>query len=211
MARRNRTPGQLKPQQIPVEIGTPGAFLWAPFGDHMKAGVVSLLPMFILNVVAVAGSVEGDPSLAKRLVEGLLGTVALFTTLGWVLLVACAAYCAGWAFMSVSLVRLLRFRPSFYTHLAAHAVAGAAITLALSMGVLYLVEHDDLAGAPLTEAETFGALAIGAPTIGAIGAVLGLWAVRSSLRWHVTKEREPLKDVFSFVEGRHLKEDFERL
>jgi hypothetical protein len=210
MARRNFASGHSKPLRVPVEIGTPGAYLWAPFSEHMKAGVVSLVPMALLNVVAVAGYAEGHPSILGRIMEGILGTVALFTTLGWVLLAACAIYCAGWAAMSAWLVRLLRRRPSFYAHLVAHAVTGAAITLALAMGVLYLAVHDDLAGASLTDADTFGALAIGAPAVGAIGAALGFWALRSSLAWYVNTERAPLKDVFVFVEGRHARSEFGR-
>jgi hypothetical protein len=211
MLGRRRVSGQLKPLRVRVEIGTPGSFLWASFGDHMKAGVVSLLPLVLLNIVAAAAEVEGDPAVAQRILQGFNSTGALVTTLGWVLIAACAAYCAVWAAMSSGLVRLFRFRPSFYVHLATHAVSGAIVTLALCLGILWLNVHDELAGAPLWQADTFVPLALGAPAVGAVGAALGMWTLKSYLGWYRLQEREPLKDVFTFVDGRHTKDEFERL
>lgn len=197
--------------RVQVEPGTKGAYLYAPFGDHMKAGFMSLIPIVVLNIVAAAAEVQGDPSVADRILGGLNATGAFVTTLGWVLMVVAAAYCASWAAMSIGLVRLLRFRPSIYPHLAAHALAGAVITFAVSMGLLWLSVHDELAGAPLSDSPNFAPLALGAPAIGAASSVIGMWALKSLLGWYVDREREPLKDVFTFVEGRHVKDDFKRI
>ncbi|MCJ7826712.1 MAG: hypothetical protein MUP36_00505 [Demequinaceae bacterium] len=211
MIGRKRVKGQFKPQRIKVEIGTEGAYLWAPFGDHMKAGIASLLPILVINLVASAGFVEGNPSVSDRIFQAINGTGHLFSTLGWVLIFAGGLYCAAWATMSMGLVRLFRYRPSFYVHLTAHAVAGAIIVGLLSVGILALGQRQELAGAPVWESQYFLPLALGSPAVGAVGAAAGMWALKSFVYWWVAKEREPLKDVFSFVEGHHRKDEFERL
>jgi hypothetical protein len=208
---RKRVKGALKPQRVKVEIGTKDAYLWAPFGDHMKAGLVSLLPVLLINLVASAGFVEGNPSISDRIFSAVNGTGQLVSTLGWVLIFAGALYCALWAAMSTLLVHLLRYRPSFYVHLAAHALAGAIIVTVLTVGILALGQRPELAGAPVWESKYFMPLAIGSPAVGAVGAAIGMWALRGMLFWYVTKEREPLKDVFQFVEGHHTKDDFKPL
>lgn len=211
MVGRKRVKGTLKPQRVKVEIGTKDAYLWAPFADHMKAGLASLLPVLLLNLVASAAYVGGSPSISDRIFSAINGTGQLVTTLGWVLILAATLYCALWAAMSMWLVHLMRYRPSFFAHLAAHALAGAVIVTVLSVGVLALGQRQELAGAPVWESEYFLPLALGSLAVGAVGAAIGMWVLRSMLFWHVTKEREPLKDVFTFVEGRHAKDDFKRL
>ncbi|MBN2176733.1 MAG: hypothetical protein JW722_03650 [Demequinaceae bacterium] len=211
MVQRKKAQGQMKPQRIKVEIGTEGAYLWAPFGDHMKAGLLSLLPVLVINLVASAGFVEGNPSVSDRIVQAVNSTGQLIATFGWVLIFAGGLYCAAWGAMSMGLVRLFRYRPSFYLHLAAHAVAGAVIVGVLSVWILSVGQRDALAGAPVWDSEYFQPLVVGAPAVGAIGAAAGMWALKSFLYWYVTKEREPLKDVFTFVEGHHQKDEFERL
>jgi hypothetical protein len=211
MVGRKRVKGALKPQRVKVEIGTEGAYLWAPFGDHMKAGMASLLPILVINLVASAGFVGGNPSISDRIQQALNSTGSLITTLGWVLVFVGGIYCALWGTMSVGLVHLLRYRPSFYTHLAAHALVGAIIVPVLTVGILALGQRQELAGAPVWESEHFLPLALGSLAVGAIGSAIGMWALKGLLYWYVTKEREPLKDVFTFVEGRHLKNEFERL
>lgn len=203
--------GQLKPLRVRVEIGTKDAYLWAPFGDHMKAGLVSLLPILIVAFVAAAGYLPGDTSFSDR-VFGSVGAVGdTIVTFGWVLILVGALYCAAWAAMSVILVHLFRYRPSFYTHLASHAIAGGLILGLLTVGIVALRRSDELAGAAIWELEGFAPDILAAIAIGMVGAAVGAWALRRLLFWYVTKEREPLKDVFEFVEGKRLKGEFERL
>jgi uncharacterized membrane protein YeaQ/YmgE (transglycosylase-associated protein family) len=177
----------------------------------MKAGFASLVPILVLNLVASAGFVDGNPSVSDRVVAAVNSTATFLTTLGWVLIAGCALYCWAWASISQRIVHLLRYRKSFYTHLAAHAVVGAVILFLLSMAILYLAQRGELAGAPLWEAETFVPLALGSPAVGVVGAAVGMWTLRRHLRWYVSQEREPLKDVFTFVPGHRAKDDFERL
>ena len=211
MASRGRVKGQLKPQRNRVEIGTPGSYLWAPFGEHMKAGLVSLVPIVVLNLFGSAGFIDGNPTVGDRIYTAFTSTLQLMVTFGWVLIAVAAGYCAVWAWMSQGLVRLFRLRPSFYTHLAAHAVAGAIVVFFLSIALLAWNGYADGAGVPVWQLDEFPPLAWGAPAIGAVGAAAGMWALRSHLGWYVTKEREPLKDVFTFVPGHASRDEFERL
>ncbi len=211
MFQNKRGAFQPTPLRVPVEIGTKDAYLWAPFSEHMKAGLASLLPILVLNLIASAGFVDGNPSVSARVFAAFNATGTFLATLGWVLIAGCALYCWLWASMSQKLVHLLRYRKSFYTHLAAHAVVGAVILFLLSMGMLYLAQRSALAGAPLWDADPFVPLALGSPAVGAVGAAVGMWALRSHLHWYVSKEREPLKDVFTFVPGHRSKDEFERL
>jgi hypothetical protein len=211
MIRRKRVKGQVKPLRVKVEIGTEGSYLWAPFGDHMKAGLVSLLPVVILALVAASGYLPGDPSFSDR-VFGSLGSVGTtVSTFGWVLILAVSLYCAIWAAMSVALVHWLRQRPSFYSHLAAHAFAGGILLVLFALGFLALSRKDDLVGVPIWEIEGFVPDVAAAFAIGFTGAAAGAWALKGLLYWYVSQQREPLKDVFRFVEGRHLKDEFERM
>jgi hypothetical protein len=211
MVRPRRVKGQLKPLRMRVEIGTKDAYLWAPFGDHMKAGLVSLVPVLILAVVAAAGYLPGDSSFFDRVIGGLGSVGSTIVTFGWTLIVVGSLYCAAWAMMSMLLVRLFRHRPSFYVHLAAHAIAGGLILVFLMVGLLVLRRGDELAGMQIWQLEGFTPDVLAAFAMGAVGAAVGAWALKGLLFWYVTKEREPLKDVFEFVEGKHLRDDFERL
>ncbi len=211
MIRPKRAKGELKPLRVKVDIGTKGAYLWAPFGDHMKAGLISLLPIVVLAVVAASGYLPGDPSFSDRVFGGLGSVGNTVSTFGWVLILAVALYCAIWAAMSVVVVYLLRHRPSFYLHLAAHAFAGGILIVLFALGFLALARREDLVGTPIWEIEGFLPDVSGAFAIGFVGAAAGAWALKGMLYWYFSKEREPLKDVFQFVEGRRLKDDFERM
>jgi hypothetical protein len=211
MIRRKRVKGQLKPLRIKVDIGTEGAYLWAPFGDHMKAGLVSLIPVVILAVVAASGYLPGDPSFSDRVFGGLGSVGNTVSTFGWLLIAAVGLYCAAWAAMSIALVYLMRHRPSFYLHLAAHAVAGGIFLVLFAMGFLALARRDELVGIPVWELEGFLPDIAAAFAIGLTGAAAGAWALKGFLFWYISQERAPLKDVFTFVEGKRRKDEFERL
>ena len=211
MIRPKRANGELKPLRVKVDIGTEGAYLLAPFGDHMKAGLVSLLPIALLAVVAASGYLPGDPSFSDRVFGGLGSVGTTVSTFGWVLILAVALYCAIWAAMSAAVVYGLRYRPSFYVHLAAHALAGGALLVLFALGFLALARRDDLVGVPIWQIEGFVPDVAAAFAIGLVGAAAGAWALKGMLYWHVSQERGPLKDVLQFVEGRHLKDEFERM
>lgn len=211
MAFRPRHGGNLKPLRRHVPIGTQDSYLWAPFGAHMKAAIVSLVPILLVNLVAAAGFAPGEPSIVSRLSQGFASTAEFIVTFGWVGIAFAAAYCALWGGMSYGLVHLLNRRPSFYSHLAAHAAAGATALVVAAFGMLAVVRAGDFPGVALWDTPYFWVVIGGAVALGATGGAVGMWALRRSLRWHVTMVRPPLKNVLTFVEGKHDKDDFERM
>lgn len=206
-----RTPGtrfQPKPLRVRVERGTPGSYLWAPFAEHMKAAIVTLIPALVFHFVAALGQQTGNPTIGERFTHAINVTGEFFVTFGWVGLFFGAVYCAGWGWMSYGLVRAFRTRPSVYVHLAAHAVGGAIALLALVLAILALVQGSH--GESLGEAETLGLLVVTAPIVGAAGSSLGVFLLKRSLGWYVTRVRPPLPEI-EFVHRRNVRDDFERL
>lgn len=201
-----------KPMRERVKEGTPGAELWAPFGEHMKAAVISAIPFLVILIIANGAGVPGDANIVERLITGLNLTGLLFATGG--LLIGpgiLLAYCALWSLMSRRVLRLLRHRDDLAPHLIGYALAGAAGLFVAAMVLLTIGRLINGDGLNIVSAPTFRGLAIGSPFLGAAGAVLGLFALRRSIGWYVLRERPPLPDVFRFVDRKRDKDDFERM
>lgn len=211
MRRRNRQPGQPTALRRAVEAGTPGAYLWAPFGKSMLGGLASLAPFALLMLVGSMAWAPSDLPPADRVAHGLNAFGAALATGGFTVVpVLGAAYCALWALMSRVLVHTLRQEPRLMPHMGLHAAGGAVLLLAGAMGVLQLSLASQGLGS-LTDAPSFMTLLVGAPLVGAAGAALGVWAIRRDITWHVTIVRPPLPNVFDFVEGKRDRAEFERL
>lgn len=174
----------------------PGAHLWAPFVAHWRGGVASLLSF----AIAYFATVPFDEAMA-------LLTLGAFT----VVPIAGALYATVWAAMSVAILHHLRYRDSLRVHLAWYAGVGAAV-LTIVVIVALTLSRGAATGYydPSTSPQFFSFL-IGAPLVGAVGAAFGRWAMDKSIFWHRWIVRDPLPDVFKFVERKHDKDDFKRL
>ncbi|PKQ25359.1 MAG: hypothetical protein CVT64_10165 [Actinobacteria bacterium HGW-Actinobacteria-4] len=174
----------------------PGAHLWAPFVVHFRGGVASLLAF----VIAYFATVPLEDAMALL----TLGAYTIVPAAG-------ALYATVWGFMSVAILHRLRYRDRLRLHFAWYAGVGAVAltlfalaTLAVSRGIA--TGYYDPSTSPL-----FLAFLAGAPVVGAAGAVFGRWVIDKGIIWHRWIVREPLPDVFTFVEGKHDKDDFKRL
>ncbi|WP_084105668.1 hypothetical protein [Demequina sp. NBRC 110056] len=180
----------------PLSRHEDGAHLYAPYWGHVKAGLASLVPFVILYFVV------------QPLDEAMGSLGAGGYTVAPVLIVV---YACGWAAGSVALLHLLRFSQSRLRHFLTWALAGAVALTALLAGILTLVRLGVEGTADVWNVSSFGTVMLTAPLLGAAGAALGRWALAPSIQWHRWLEREPLPDALVFVEGKHDKDDFERM
>lgn len=181
--------------RMPVNAWEPGAHLHASFGKHWRAGAASLIPFAVIYFTA--------QPLGDAIQSIAMGGYTIAPTVVGI-------FATGWAGMSYLLLHLLRFNRSVLAHYAAWTVAGAVILLAVALGVLtaatLLAGHTDP-----TEHQSWSLMLWAAPLVGALGSLIGRFVLRNYVHWHVWIEREPLKDVFEFVEGKRDKNDFERM
>jgi uncharacterized membrane protein YeaQ/YmgE (transglycosylase-associated protein family) len=187
-----------KPKNVRQGLTTyePGAHLYASFVTHWKGGVASMIPFGVLyfttqpfeqamTTLATGGFTIGP---------AIIGITAL-----------------AWALMSMAVLQRLRFRDSLRLHLLVYAITGAVVLLTLAMVALTLVQGlKDGVYDPSTS-DAFSRMLIGAPIVGALGSVIGRWTIDSGTAWHRMIVREPLPDVFTFVEGKRDKDEFKRM
>lgn len=192
-----RAPDQPIPIRQPLSRYEEGAHLWARPVAHLKGGVVALVPLLILFFTTQ----PLDQAVTAIAIGG-------YTVLPGIVLVSATA----WMAMSIPLLHTLRYRDHVRVHLVTYGAAGAvALTvLAIVVGIYgpdlwaallpdYIVVRDE------------GALvrnALIAPAVGAAGAALGRWSMNRDVMWHRMIVREPLPDVFTFVDKKFDKNDF---
>src|SRR6187455_383388 len=105
----------------PVTGWEAGAFLYATFGSHWKAGAASMIPFGVIYftaqplATAIASVAMGGYTIAPAV-------IGIFAT--------------GWAGMSYLLLHLLRHEQRVTVHYAVWTATGAAVLLAVALGVL---------------------------------------------------------------------------
>lgn len=173
-----------------------GAHLYAPFGVHWRAGVATLIPFAVLFFTtqpfgdAMATLTMGGYTISPAV-------IALFAT--------------AWAVMSVGLLHRLRFEERVTVHYVVYGVAGAIALWVTGVLVLAGIRLAEAGTLDLWHAEAFTRFMIGTPLLGAMGSVIGRRVLASGIFWHVWIERKPLPPVFEFVEGKHDRDEFERM
>lgn len=174
----------------------PGAHLWAPFGTHWKAGGISLIPFGIIFFTT--------QPIDQALSMLTLGGFTVFPALA-------GSWAAAFALVSMAILHRLRFRDDLRFHLAVYAAVGAVGLMLVSMAVLTLVEGAQTGIYDPSSSPVFLRTLLLAPLVGGLGAAFGRWAVDKGIYWHRWIVRNPLPDVFTFVEGKHDKDDFKKL
>lgn len=186
----------LKPLRQQLATYEPGAHLYARFAVHWRAGAASLIPFGILYFTT-----QPFEQAATTLTMGgyIIGPmiVGLFATL--------------WACMSYVLLHRLRFNTRNGVHYTVYAVAGAIGLLLLAMVSLVLVQLYNDGTPDFWNASRFTAFLVAAPLLGAVSSILGRRVLAAGVQWNVLIERPPLPDVFTYVEGKHDKDEFQRM
>jgi len=172
------------------------AHLYAAFGTHWRAGVASLIPFGILFFTTQP---FGDAMAALTSGGYTVGPAIVVT------------HATVWALMSFGLLHLLRFSTSIPRHYLTYAGVGGATLLVFAMLALTVVQLFDNGTADFWNRSAFVGFLWGAPLLGAIGSVIGRRALASGISWHIWIERGPLPQVFDYVEGKHDKDDFQRM
>lgn len=187
-----------KPRNIrqPVTRHEGNAHLYAAFGVHWRAGIASLIPFAIIYF--------STQPLADAMATLALGAF----TLGPAVV---AAVATGWALMSMVLLHYLRFEERTWVQYGVYAGVGAAVLTLLAVITLILVQLREEGTADFWNATAFARLMIGAPLIGAVGSIVGRRTLAAGVFWHIWIERKPLPDVFTYVEGKRDKDEFERM
>ncbi len=194
MASQKRTAPRSVRQQ--VSQWEPGAHLYATFGSHWKAGAAALIPFAVVYFTAqplgtaVAGIAMGGYTIAPFI-------IGVFAT--------------GWAAMSYGLLHVLRKDDRVWVHYLSWSLSGAVALLVVALGVLTLVTWASEGIVNPTLHKSWGVMLWGAPLFGALGSFVGRFVLRNYITWHIFIERNPLPDVFDFVQGKRDKNDFERL
>lgn len=187
-----------KPRNIrqAATVHEDGAHLYASFGVHWRAGVATLIPFAVIFFStqpfgnAMATLTIGGYTIAPAF-------VALFAT--------------GWALMSLGLLHRLRFEERVTVHYVVYGLAGAIALWVIAMLALAGIRLAEAGTWDLWHAEAFTRFMIGAPLLGAMGSIIGRRVLASGVFWHVWIERKPLPPVFDFVEGKHDRDEFERM
>lgn len=170
--------------------------MYAAFGVHWRAGVTTLIPFAVLFFTMQP---FGD-------------AMATLTTGGYTITPAVIGlFATGWAVMSVGLLHLLRFEERVVVHYVVYGVAGALALWLTGVLVLAGIRFAEAGTLDLWHAEAFTRFMIGTPLLGAIGSVIGRRVLASGVFWHIWIERKPLPAVFDFVEGKHDRDEFERM
>lgn len=174
----------------------PGAHLYAAFPQHWKAGVASMIPFAILFFTT----------------QPFHQAMNAITAGGYTITPAIVAVTSVlWAVMSVAILHQLRFRDNNKLHFLVYGVAGALVLLVLAIAAITVVQGRETGIYDPSTSPVFLQMLIGAPLVGAAGSVIGRWTLNTSIYWHRWIVREPLPDVFKFVDGKRDKDDFKRL
>ena len=186
-----------KPLRRELPDFEPGAYLFARFGVHWRAGAASLIPFAILYFTTQP---LGSAMTALTMGGYVIGpaVVGLFATL--------------WAVMSVGLLHVLRHDTRTWLHYTVYAAAGAVGLWLLAMLSLVAVHaYNTQGGLDFWHAESFAGFMWASPLLGAVASIVGRRTLASGIRWTKTIVRPPLPDVFTFVDGKHDRDEFHRL
>lgn len=192
--RKARAPKRVRQQ---LSVWEEGAFLFATFISHWKAGFASLLPFAVIYFTvqplgdAIQSIAMGGYTIAPVLV---------------------AIYATGWAAMSYGLLHLLRRNERAWFHYAAWTVTGAVTLFLVGIGFLSLVTliGEGSSASPMDH-KSWDLFLWATPLLGAFGAFIGRFVLRNFITWHITIDRKPLPNVFEFVPGKRDKREFEKL
>jgi hypothetical protein len=186
----------LKPIRQALTQYEDGAHMYAPFIVHWRAGAASLIPFGILYFTT----------------QPFGAAMTTLTMGGYIVGPSILAFFAtSWAGMSYYLLHWLRFDTRTWKHYVSYAVAGAVGLFVLAMLSLTLVQLYSHDSAAFWEAESFPGFVWAAPLLGAISSVIGRRVLAPGIQWHVLIERPALPDVFTFVDGKHDRDEFQRM
>lgn len=174
-----------------------GAFLYAGFGVHWRAGAASLIPFGILYFTT----------------QPFGAAMTSLTMGGFIIGPAVVGFFAtAWALMSVRLLHWLRNDTRPWMHYTVYAAAGAVGLFLLAMLSLVAVQaYNTQGGLDFWNASSFKGFLWASPLLGAIASIVGRRTLASGIRWTILIERPPLPDVFTFVDGKHDKGEFQRM
>jgi hypothetical protein len=180
----------------PITEWEPGAHLYATFGSHWKAGAASLIPFGVIYFTAqpLGSAIQSIAMGGYTIAPAVVG---IFAT--------------GWAGMSYGLLALLRHERRVSVHYAVWTMTGAAVLLAVALGLLTVVTWASVGFVNPTEHQSWNTMLWAAPLLGGLGSFIGRFVLRRYVSWHVWIQRKPLPDAFTFVEGKRDKNDFERM
>jgi len=173
-----------------------GAHLWASPGAHFKAGLATLIPA--LATLFLTRSI-GDTLTAL--------TMSAFTLVPLVI----GIVSGGWSLLSRALLHALRFQRRAWVHYLAYAAMGAVALWIASFPFMALIGALIFDDPNPLNAYYFWDYMWAAPTFGALGSLIGRYVLSYDIYWHVVVTRPPLPDVFDFVQGRHDRDEFERM
>lgn len=174
-----------------------GAFLWATFGTHWRAGAASMIPFGIIYFTT----------------QPFGSAMTTLTMGGFIIGPAVIAFFASlWAVMSYGLLHLLRNDIRVWLHYTVYAAAGAVGLFVLAMLSLVGVQaYNTHGGLDFWNAASFTGFLWATPLLGAIGSIVGRRVLASGVRWTIWIKRPPLPDVFTFVDGKRDKDEFQRM
>lgn len=174
-----------------------GAFLFANFGVHWRAGAASLIPFGILYFTTQPfGAAMTSLTMGGFIIGPLV--VGFFAT--------------AWALMSVWLLHQLRNDTRTWLHYTVYAVAGAVGLFLLAMVSLVAVQaYNTQGGLDFWNAASFKGFLWASPLLGAIASIVGRRTLAPGIHWTVLIERPALPDVLTFVDGKHDKGEFQRM
>lgn len=186
----------LKPIRQALTTYEDGAHMYAPFGVHWRAGAASLIPFGIIYFTTQPlGAAMQTLTMGGYIIGPAV--VGLFATL--------------WALMSFALLHRLRFDTRTWVHYTTYAIAGAIGLFLLAMASLALVQLYNDGTPDFWNAKAFTGFVWASPLLGAISSIVGRRVLAPGIRWHVLIERRALPDVFTYVDGKHDRDEFQRM
>jgi hypothetical protein len=186
----------LKPIRQALKGYEEGAHLWAPFVVHWRAGAATLIPFGIIYFTT----------------QPLGAALTTLTMGGYIIGPTILAFFATlWAAMSFYLLHRLRFNTRTGVHYTVYGVAGAVGLLLLAMVSLTLVQLYNDGTPDFWNAASFVGFLWASPLLGAISSVFGRRVLAPGIQWHTLIERPALPDVFTFVEGKHDRDEFQKM
>ena len=174
-----------------------GAFLYAQFGVHWRAGAASLIPFGVIYFTTQPfGAAMQTLTMGGYVIGPAI--VGFFATL--------------WAVMSFGLLHLLRHSTRTALHYTVYAVAGAIGLWLLAMLSLVAVQAYNTQGhVDFWNHESFQGFMWAAPLLGAVSSIVGRRVLAPGIQWTILMERPPLPNVFDYVEGKHDRDEFQRM
>lgn len=186
-----------KPLRRAVPEYEDGAFLYAQFGVHWRAGAASLIPFGIIYFTT----------------QPLGEALQTLTMGGYVIGPAVVGFFAtAWALMSYGLLHLLRYDTRTWLHYTVYAAAGAVGLLVLAMLSLVGVQaYNTQGGLNFWDHQSFTGFLWATPLLGAVSSIVGRRVLASGIRWTILMTRAPLPNVFDYVDGKHDRDEFQRM